>query len=349
MTFFNKQEEVLDIELTQHGKYLLSLGKFKPAYYEFFDDDIIYDVGYSGEQQELQRDIQDRIKQSARPHTQYTFVSSEEDIKKQKQQVRSNNQGSFTDTYVPFNVKQRVLNLPLASSELGQQKTAAWYIRSRKGQISNTITFITGSYCNIKIPRLTLKDVEYKIAVATDVEDIAYVPADTNDTITETSFKPTSNLNDLSSRFKDNTFLQIQEDYILLDLQEINSLMTQENFEIELYEVENTLVRGENVEVLKQLYFNKKQEAVVDNLLLDTDAEISDYKPNAAEMAETYFIIQTDKEIDPNVLCQNLTIEEKQTLVATNQLDLQCSELYGTLTDPRITSDVKPEDILEKC
>ena len=43
MTFFNQKEEVLQIELTQYGKYLLSRGKWKPAYYAFFDDDVIYD------------------------------------------------------------------------------------------------------------------------------------------------------------------------------------------------------------------------------------------------------------------------------------------------------------------
>ena len=37
MTFFNKKEEVLDIELTPHGKGLLSQGKFRPSYYLFFD------------------------------------------------------------------------------------------------------------------------------------------------------------------------------------------------------------------------------------------------------------------------------------------------------------------------
>ena len=38
MAFFNKKEEVMDIELTQYGKYLLSQGKFKPVFYAFFDE-----------------------------------------------------------------------------------------------------------------------------------------------------------------------------------------------------------------------------------------------------------------------------------------------------------------------
>ena len=43
MSFFDSKEEVIKIELTQFGKYLLSKGKFAPKYYAFFDDDIVYD------------------------------------------------------------------------------------------------------------------------------------------------------------------------------------------------------------------------------------------------------------------------------------------------------------------
>ena len=47
MTFFNKKEDVIDIELTQYGKYQLSKGKFKPVYYTFSDDEILYSNAYA--------------------------------------------------------------------------------------------------------------------------------------------------------------------------------------------------------------------------------------------------------------------------------------------------------------
>ena len=40
MKFFNKKEDVLDIQLTQYGKHLLSKGELEPTYYAFFDDDV---------------------------------------------------------------------------------------------------------------------------------------------------------------------------------------------------------------------------------------------------------------------------------------------------------------------
>ena len=41
MTFFNKKEDVLPIELTPYGRKILGQGKFKPVYYTFLDDDIL--------------------------------------------------------------------------------------------------------------------------------------------------------------------------------------------------------------------------------------------------------------------------------------------------------------------
>ena len=60
-TYFNKKEEVINLELTQYGKYLLSKGKLRPVYYSFFDDDVLYDGAHGGVA-ENQNDIVTRIK-----------------------------------------------------------------------------------------------------------------------------------------------------------------------------------------------------------------------------------------------------------------------------------------------
>jgi len=75
MSFMDKKQDVYDIKITPYGKKLLSQGKFKPEYYAFFDDDILYDFAHSnnitavsdiGSTQlsvEGQNDIQTRIKE----------------------------------------------------------------------------------------------------------------------------------------------------------------------------------------------------------------------------------------------------------------------------------------------
>ena len=75
MEFFNRKEEVLDVQLTQYGKYLLSIGKLNPSYYAFFDSDIDYDSQYQGDPpapgntpgpSENQKDTEDRLKETPR-------------------------------------------------------------------------------------------------------------------------------------------------------------------------------------------------------------------------------------------------------------------------------------------
>ena len=85
MTFFNRKEEVIDIELTQYGKLLLAKGKFKPKKYAFFDDDVIYDAQYmtptdptsvSNPIAENQNDAGTRIKEAVRGHAQHNYGSA---------------------------------------------------------------------------------------------------------------------------------------------------------------------------------------------------------------------------------------------------------------------------------
>jgi hypothetical protein len=338
MTFLNKKEEVLDIQLTQYGKHLLSLGKFKPAYYQFFDDEVIYDNQYAGSEDELQRDIQTRIKENPTPHTQYTFVSAQDDIKKQVQQTRNKKKGSFSDTYISYGVKHRALPMPLGNSELGEQRKAAWNVRTITGKFSDTKTFITGTFSNVKIPRLTLEETDYKIRVQREKTN--------KQQDTQTGLEPVADLNDLSTRFMDRSYLQVQDNYILLDLQEMNVPFGQENFDIELYSIDE----DENgQEILNQLYFAKTKEQVVDNLLVEEESEFTTFDLDDKTIVQNFFNIRADREINSSILCKQLTQEEKQILVATNQLDLECDERFETLTNPRIISDVEQQDIGDKC
>jgi len=66
--FLNKKEQVYDLKLTSYGHHLLSTGKFKPVYYAFYDDNVIYDIRYaSGSASasiEPQNNIHERIKEN---------------------------------------------------------------------------------------------------------------------------------------------------------------------------------------------------------------------------------------------------------------------------------------------
>jgi hypothetical protein len=343
MTFFDKKEEVIDIELTQYGKHVLSLGKFKPAYYQFFDDDIIYDSKYS-QTEELQRDIQTRIKEAVRPHVQYSFVGSEEEIKKLKNQNRSR-MGSFSDTYVPYNLKHRVMSMPLANSRIGSNNKPSWNVRLLKGEFSDTQTFITGAYSTIKYPRLTMRDIEFMVGPSQKAPDSAEMTNLSNLGLQASLIPTPLNFNDLSTRFRDGSFIRVQDDSIVIDIQELNVDFQQENFEFELYQVDEDQ-NGE--EELKQLYFLKENRQVVNNLLTD-ESNILLLPKDTTNLVNNFFNISVDRQINPDLMCSLLSEEEREKLNMTNQMNLRCKETYINLGNPRIISDVTPEDSKDNC
>ena len=53
--FFDKKEDVIDLQLTQYGRFLLSKGKFNPVFYSFFDDNVLYNSKYSNLTEEQNR------------------------------------------------------------------------------------------------------------------------------------------------------------------------------------------------------------------------------------------------------------------------------------------------------
>ena len=75
MSFFNDKEEVINIELTQYGKKLLSQGKFLPSFYTFHDDDVLYDSKFgSSSIEEKQTYIEERIlNETPRLKTNYIY------------------------------------------------------------------------------------------------------------------------------------------------------------------------------------------------------------------------------------------------------------------------------------
>ena len=76
MEFFNKKEDVIDLQITQFGRHLLSKGEFSPVYYSFFDDNILYDSSRAGVV-ETQNESEQRIKDTQTMQPQISISSLE--------------------------------------------------------------------------------------------------------------------------------------------------------------------------------------------------------------------------------------------------------------------------------
>ena len=156
MTFFNKKEQVLDVQLTQYGKHLLSKGKFKPEFYAFYDDDIIYDIDYmtpsnnASLQTEKQNEAQKRIKNSARTTLQYNLGLAGAESNHKSMEAR--------------NERMALIN-PLGNSSLATSSAPCWNVKFLIGKMSGSSTAYEASGSQVQnIPQINAEVIyEYDI------------------------------------------------------------------------------------------------------------------------------------------------------------------------------------------
>ena len=373
MEFFNRKEEVLDIELTQYGKYLLSIGEFKPAYYAFYDDDVIYDSKYQGlppnpdnaadtaGPSENQKNSEDRIKETPRIKVQHNFKT----VEKTGTQIADdsyyelpdttggagNNQiggfkppnpagtsgdakvgagndsfGGFGGTFVPQTAYGNVLRykfpypknlkdemfgyaLPLGTSKYNSVYAPSFQANFIKGSLisEQSIYYDSGSFGIKRVPQ-----VEMEVTFQTSIEkkkSNANNAINLQDTTTYTDNQPTVTIGQngpagnpiISKVYENGTFVKVVEDYVLLDLQELNSIVAKDGFEIEVFEIENPDTENENLRKLKFTNFAEKNytSPLIDLDLISENANISN--PNQVEY---FFGVTLDQEIEQILITQ---------------------------------------------
>ena len=175
MSFFDSKEEVLSVELTQFGKKLLSKGVFKPAYYAFFDDDVIYDSEYMGITEEQNSTQQRILNETAISKPVYNFHSLEEEsnayasliVKENLSSIKALDAIAVSDGETNYS-----LLLPLGKSSPNSQYYPAWNLRVLNGQISSSAEYINNVNNNeftkfpyLKIPQINLSTSSLKVEV----------------------------------------------------------------------------------------------------------------------------------------------------------------------------------------
>ena len=311
MRFFNPKEEVIDLQLTQHGKRLFAVGKFEPVYYGFYDGDVVYNVSYiSGS--EKQNESRGRIiYDTPRLRTQYSYTSVESDKRKDLKRVP-----------LPTHENHYFGDSCLGNASLSNQHTPAWKAGLLKGEFTRTEHTITGSAPGVRIPQL-YASVEYKVNVLSEFADAADMFPNGGNT----------NAEDFSAigigsavgedgqdqfwsghiEFNDGSSIVVEKDHILLSLEELNVDFKNENFEIEVYEVLDSPASGSageqvdgtpKTERLNPLYFSKDPMSVYElgaSANGAWDDEISAVDPS---YVEHYFEILVDREISPYEMCK---------------------------------------------
>jgi hypothetical protein len=332
MKFLNKKEQVFDIQLTPYGKQKLSMGKFNPTYYAFFDDNILYDIQYAHSgASETQNDIHKRIKQeTAYLESQVLF-----------NQIMS---GTLVEggTFDTVTLKQ-LDNLYTTEAFIGdallqseeQNFAPAWKVITMQGHISSSVSTPQGVLNNSTKNRNKAEAGITQINISVNYS-LRAIPLETR-----VSFDNLRQIQDTSNVFADDTVVRLETEDALIYVEELNTELLVDNFDIEVFEVPEDIENSE----LRRLYFKNKVPQVVDGMLVHS-APVENTQELDKDSVEYYFTLDRDYQIDPKIACKY--INQFNTEDYLIDLDYDCDELddedlffdiYGRVTESEICPD----------
>lgn len=326
--FFNKKEEILEVQLTEYGKYLLSLGKLSPVYYAFFDDEILYDVQSAGLTSEIQNEADRRIRYDT-PNLKVVptrtgaetrverFIASLEGALGADNSDPANNtealhQESFIDT-VNFS------SYPLGTADMTTDKMAAWSISALSNKIDSVEDYIitnpSSSYANdindgviTRIPQLNI-EIDYQTFFREGlIEEDAISGYFTGTGIPA------------------NIYLALKKDYLVLDILEGNTNFEKENFDVEVFfQSQMTGSAGTPATTLEAMAFVKG-----DGPQIVAPSHLGNTKTNVGDV-EYYFNLYLDDEMPAEIL-NELNLTQRDILSNASRFSFN-RDLYVTTDD----------------
>ena len=297
MTFFDKKQDVLKIELTPYGRSLLSNGKLMPKYYAFFDDDIVYDIAAIGGTEE-QNAIKNRImNETPRLRPQRDLTSPENLISNFERGESSSR---------PFSqVQLNYLTEPLGTSDGTERNASSWHLTTILGEIDSTESTydVSGSYLR-QIPQINMT-VEYTMQVR-NVRDDSPVRGQAS--------SPSVPVTDV---FDDGTYLEIIDEQIITRIIEENGFTFKEGLEIEafIYEDEEKLI---------PLKMSPQTKGIVNDMLVDSDDSFVQIDHTYLEFWMSIFF---DEDIPDSDLCKGISRLKKEDILL--DIDVECPDEQG--------------------
>jgi hypothetical protein len=331
MEFFDKKEEVLDIELTEYGRELLSKGRWKPAIYAFFDDDILYDSeatisGTTEKQNSAQRRIKyDTPSMKTQPYIQgaetrvkifHTSVKDTFDAATDANNAIQDNSVRFVNAFQDapsFEHTHFAASAPLGTSDLKTEYAPAWAISmvtneisSSQDQVGMTLTAqginLTSSHSGTIVQDIPQLDVvvDYQTfynSTDPDYQGSKYLP-----------LTPQFNAEGIQ--------LFVQDDFLIVEILEENTNYLKENFTIEVYE--------------HRPFPDSASGSLLNQLTFVNNGDIYHF-PQKSQDVEYYMNILVDSEMPPQV-AENLGISERVIRASSVRLAVT-RDLYGDAED----------------
>ena len=320
MTFFNKKTDVINFELTPLGRGLLSQGKLKPRYYEFVDDDILYDISYAGASSESQEASHNRI--------------VNETPKLKNIMLKSGVESNFVISETEGQQKDRIFNRRLTYDQrsigvLGKSsyisdESPSFQIQMLQGKISGSTDYLTSSMVSsLPIPQVNIDFKVYLLTGSVATENI-------------------EDHNNVSDIYSDGKFIIVDTTFPIIHVKEFGSFYEKDNFEIEVYSIESdTIANQQEVEKIIPLLFNKKPSHIKNGIYYPSSAITTQEQPlDVPEEVVYYFDLLIDDEIPQEEVCKaidklsiNSQFLDKELLCPdqrTDRFNLYASEVTDT-------------------
>ena len=335
--FLDKKQQVIDLKLTTYGHHLLSVGTFKPTYYAFFDDNIIYDGAYMGitesqnnvvhriknetqylEGQTLFTDLEDRLSNAVEG-----VASFDLDITPTKEIIRPN----------IFRYDKAIGDAHLDGRNL--QSAPAWKVVLLNGTIKSTSR--RDSLNDINIPQVDI-DLEYKkstIDFEVDFETSAMA-----DAVNETS------------AFVDGNSVGLEPEDVVFYIEEVNTATLTRNFDIEIFQVQTSSYVDNNGDIQQgtssfiRKYFQTEVPQIVDGMMVMPNKIERYFDQLPSSSVEYYFDVLTDQRASEELVCRGASQFNKQSYYV--DIDFYCdgledfniyNDIYGSSVEPEICLD----------
>ncbi len=327
--FINKKEQVYDLRLTSYGHYLLSIGTFKPVYYAFYDNNILYDKRYTNPNTiEGQNDVGTRISEETQYlETQVLFEDVEE-------AVAANAGGTLNVFEVDLTPTLRLprkdvfrFDTAIGDAHLdGPKATApAWKVAMLDGQISSSVE---KDYTNESlIPQVNITANYRKKIIDSEFNLDPYSVQDLIGT---------------TRTFIDTYALALEADTPMVYVEEVNTALLTENFEIEVFNV----LTSSTTEQLERKFFEQDKPQIVDGIMVSPTKQRAYGTQLTSASVEYYFDVMVDTAVDQKVACRGSEIFNKSSYYI--DIDFDCAQdqqensfydIYGSVTEPEVCLD----------
>lgn len=343
MSFFNKKEDVIHIELTPHGRHLLSLGKLKPNYYKFFDDDILYNSQHcDGEGlSENQNSSHVRItSETPKIKSNGNLIGVETKFNESKGDLLKGNEvGKELNVFKKIHDQEvNLLPYSIGTFKLDQTSSPSLSVDLFKGELSET----TNKFLeNNQDPILNIPQIEIEVEWNYNVKN----PNDAS---------LISSINNLKDPYKtqeiNNLVACIFPEIPIIRTKHIGSLDHKENFSITSYLCEDK----DDKTFYKKLRRQKKVNYLKDGLLNITNEDSSnivdseDYGDLTPDDLEFYFDIINDRLIADEDLCETVGQLEIKNIYLDEELNCPEGDQNDLTLNP-YSSRVTIEDLKGEC